>query len=189
MKYFLGFLGVVALVILVFILVVRGFSSGSKQSKAPVQPQLSSYTNTSTVMRMTIEGPVVADANYDEIRVTVGRDANTVEIVNGYQNKVVQAKTYPNNSDAYGNFLRAIDLLGYTHGNTTGKLDDERGYCATGNRYVYEIISGSADVQRYWIGSCGVGTFLGKSANIRALFRAQIPDYSTLTSKLVIGSQ
>ena len=187
MKYFLGFLGIVALVVLVFVLVVRGFSGSPKQTKP--QTQLSDYTNTSTVMRMTIEGPVVADANYNEIRITVGRDANTVEIVNGYQNKVVQAKTYPNNSTAYGNFLRAIDLLGYTRGDTTGRLDDERGFCASGSRYVYEIISGASDVQRYWIGSCGAGTFKGHSANIRALFRAQIPDYDTLTAKLSIGSQ
>jgi hypothetical protein len=165
MKYFLGFLGVVALVILVFILVIRGFSGGSKQPKP--QSQLSDYTNTSTVMRMTIEGPVVADQNYDEIRITVGRDANIIEVVNGYQDKVVSAKTYPNNSEAYANFLRAIQLLGYTQGDTTGKLDDERGYCPTGNRYVYEIVSGGSDVQRYWIGTCSVGTFKGKSSTIR----------------------
>jgi hypothetical protein len=186
MKYFLGFLGVVALVVLVFILVIRGFSgSGDKQPKT--ESQLSDYTNTTTVMRMTIEGPVVADQNYDEVRITIGRDANTIEIVNGYQDKVISAKTYPNNSDAYGNFLRAIQLLGYTKGDTTGTLDDERGYCASGNRYVYEIVSGASDVQRYWIGTCGVGTFKGSSAQIRALFRAQIPDYANITGKLTIG--
>jgi hypothetical protein len=185
MKYFLGFLGIVALVILVFILVIRGFSGGKKT----VTPQtaLVDYANTATDMRMTIEGPVVADQNFDEIRITVGRDANTIEVVNGYQNKVVQAKTYPNNSDAYANFLRAIDLLGYTKGDTTGKNDDERGFCASGNRYVYEITSGGADSQRFWIGTCGVGTFKGQSSSIRALFRAQIPDYDQITGKLNIG--
>ena len=187
MRYFLGFLGVVALVILVFVLIVRGFSGGG--SKAPkTQTDLSDYTNTTTLMRFTTEGPVTADPNYNELRITIGRDANTIEIAKGYQGQVIKAKTYPNNSEAYGNFLRALQLLGYTKGVEDPSLADERGFCPTGNRYVYEIISGSADVQRYWIGTCGVGTFKGNSQIIRSLFRKQIPDYNTFVGSLTIGS-
>lgn len=187
MRYFLGFLGVVALVILVFVLVVRGFSGGS--SKQPkTQTSLADYANTSTVVRFTIEGPVTADPNYNEVRVTVGRDANTIEVIQGYQNQVIKAKTYPNNSEAYGNFLRALQLLNYTRGTDVPALADERGYCPAGNRYVYEIISGAADVQRYWIGTCGVGTFKGNSPVIRNLFTKQIPDYSTFVGNVNIAS-
>lgn len=186
MKYFIGFIGVVALIILVFVLVVRGFSGGTKTEKP--QTDLSDYTNTSTVMRFTTEGPVTANQDYDEIRITVGRDANTIEIINGYEGNVVKAKTYPNNSEAYGNFLRSLQLLNYTEGNADPKLADERGYCPTGKRYVYEIVSGNADVQRFWIGTCGAGTFKGNSQTIRALFRKQIPDYSTLIAGVNIGT-
>ncbi|HSX34197.1 MAG TPA: hypothetical protein VLF62_00960 [Candidatus Saccharimonadales bacterium] len=186
MKYFIGFIGVVALIILVFVLIVRGFSGGGSKNDKP-QTDLSDYTNTSTVMRFTTEGPVTANQNYDEIRITVGRDASTVEVVNGYQGNVVKAKTYPNNSDAYGNFLRSLQLLNFTKGNPDPKLADERGYCPTGNRYVYEIVSGNADVQRFWIGTCGVGTFKGNSQVIRSLFRSQIPDYATFTSDVTIA--
>jgi hypothetical protein len=187
MKYFLGFLGIVGLVILVIVLIIRGFSGGG--SKAPkTQASLSDYTNTSTLMRFTIEGPVTADQTYHEVRVTVGRDANTIEVVKGYQGEVTQAQTYANNSDAYGNFLRALQLQSYTKGNPDPKLADERGYCPSGNRYVYEIISGSTDVQRFWIGTCGGGTFKGNSPTIRSLFRRQIPDFDKIIGNLGLTS-
>ena len=186
MKYFLGFLGVIALVILVFVLIVRGFSG--RGDKAPkTETTLADYTDTTTVMRFTAEGPVTANPNYSEIRITVGRDANTIEIIRGYEGQVIKAQTYPNNSDAYGEFLHALQLLGYTKGEENPQLADERGYCPSGTRYVYEIISGGADVQRYWIGTCGVGPFKGSSQSIRALFRKQIPDYDKFTSGVSIA--
>lgn len=185
MKYFIGFIAIVALIILVFVLIVRGFSGGAKDE--PHKTNLSDYSNTSTVMRFTTEGPVTANQDYDEVRITVGRDANTIEIVSGYQGTVVQAKTYPNNSDAYGEFLRSLQLLNYTQGNNSPELADERGYCPNGNRYVYEIVSGISTVQRYWIGSCGAGTFKGNSQVIRQLFRKQIPDYQTITQNVNVA--
>ncbi|HSX00208.1 MAG TPA: hypothetical protein VLH38_04195 [Patescibacteria group bacterium] len=186
MKYFLGFLGVVVLVVFVFVLVVRGFSHHSSNPPKN-QSQLSDYTNTSTIMRLSIEGPVAADQSYSEVQVTIGRDANTIEVIKGYQGQVLKSKTFPNNSDAYGNFLRALQLLNYTKGTETPGLADERGYCPDGNRYVYEIVSGAAEVQRYWIGSCGVGTFKGNSAEIRKLFIRQIPGYASFVSNLNIN--
>lgn len=186
MRYFLGFLGIVALVIFVFVLVVRGFSGHSNAPKN--QTVLSDYTNTSTVMRLSIEGPVTANQTYNEVHITVGRDANTIEIIQGYQGQVAKAKTYANNAEAYGNFLRALQLLNYTKGNPDPKLADERGYCPTGSRYVYEIISGASDVQRFWIGTCGVGTFKGASASIRGLFTRQIPDYASFINNLNFGA-
>jgi hypothetical protein len=181
MRYFLGFLGIVALVIVVFVLVVRGFSG---KSTPKTQTLLTDYTNTSTVMRLTAEGPVTANQKYNEVHITVGRDANTIEVIQGYQSQVVKAQTYPNNANAYGNFLSALQLLNYTKGNSDPKLADERGYCPTGSRYVYEIVSGASDVQRYWTGSCGGGTFKGSAAVIRTLFTNQIPDFETFVAGL-----
>lgn len=186
MRYFLGFLGVVALVILVFVLIVRSFSHHESAPKN--QTVLSDYTNTSTVMRFTIEGPVTAEQTHNEVRITVGRDANTIEVIQGYENHVVNAKTYPNNAEAYGTFLHALQLLNYTKGDSNPKLADERGYCPNGSKYVYEIISGASDVQRFWIGTCGVGTFRGASPTIRGLFTRQIPDYDKFVNNLNFGS-
>jgi hypothetical protein len=178
MKYFLGFLAAVGLIVLVFILILRGFS-GHKQP-AP-KTALSDYANTSTVVRLTIDSPVTADVSHHAVRVTIGRDQNSVEMFQGYQGKVTALYNYSNNQEAYDTFLRSLQLLGYTKGDPAPEKADERGYCANGNRYIYEIVSGAATVQRYWFSSCSVGTFKGNGAIIRNLFRKQIPDYSKVT--------
>jgi hypothetical protein len=179
MRYFLGFLAAIGLVVLVFILILRGLS-GPRQSN--VQTLLTDYSKTQTVMRMTIDGPVNADQNHRQVRVTVGRDENMVETITGYQGEVLDTKTYPNNEEAYYTFLRALQLQGYTKGNPDEARADERGVCATGKRYIFEIITGSATVQRYWTTSCdGGGTFTGNTSTIRLLFQKQVPDYSKMT--------
>lgn len=180
MRYFLGFLAAIGLVVLVFVLILRGLGGGSKQS---VEVKLTDYAATDTVMQLTIDGRVVANQQHYAARVTVGRAESKIEIIQGYQGQVIDTKTYPNNEESYGTFLRALDLLGYTKGKLDPKLSDERGVCPTGQRYIFEIVTGSANVQRFWKSSCGEGNFKGNSSAIRNLFRAQIPDYSKTAGK------
>ncbi len=183
MKYFLAFLGIVALVVLVFILIVRGLTGGHKDAKAPLVT-LSDYANTSTVMRLTVDGPIVADQDHRAVRVTVSRDQNMIEIISGYNGSVIQQQTFSNNQAAYTSFLKALQLMGYTKGNTTAALADERGYCATGDRFIYEIQTNGNSIQRFWYTSCGQGTFKGSNAAVRQLFRAQIPGYAKIAAGL-----
>jgi hypothetical protein len=182
MKYFLGFLAAVGMVVLVVVLIFRGFSGSGKPTTK--QTVLSDYANTSTLVRLTIDGPVTADQEHDVVRITIGRDGNTLEVLNGYQGALVKSQSYNSNTEAYGNFLRSLQFLGYTKGDPLPANADERGHCPAQNRYIYEIISDSAKVQRYWSDQCGGGTFKGKPTNVRSLFRAQIPDYGKLTSGL-----
>lgn len=179
MRYFLGFLAAIGLIAIVFFLIIRGFSGGSKD----VQSQLTDYTATDTVMQFTIDGRVTAEQQHHAARVTIGRHESKIEIIRGYQGQVIEQVVYPNNEQAYGTFLRALQLLGYTKGSTDPKVADERGVCPSGQRYIFEIVTGSANVQRYWNTSCGGGSFKGDSAKIRALFREQIPDFSKITGK------
>jgi len=178
MRYVLGFLAAVILVIVVFILIIRGFSGGDR----PLQTNLTDYAKTETVMQMVIEGEVNADQEHRLVRVTVGRSSNTINLVQGYEGRVIQSKTYESNENAYATFLRALQLQGYSKGNDDPDLEDSRGVCPTGKVYKFEIITGSATVQRFWTTSCGGGTFRGKQGIIRQLFRNQIPDYSEITA-------
>src|SRR5689334_301297 len=139
MRYILGFLVAIALIIGVFVLIARGF--GGKQPQ--VQTQLIDYAKTETVMRMTIEGPVNADQKHRSVTVTVGRSDNTLELKQGYEGTVLQSKTYASNEDAYATFLRALDLQGYTKGDPQTAREDSRGFCPTGKVYIFEIITGS----------------------------------------------
>ncbi|HSX16680.1 MAG TPA: hypothetical protein VLH86_01105 [Patescibacteria group bacterium] len=179
MKYFLGFLAVVTLVVLVFILVLKGFSGPAKPKNAI---NLLDYANSKTVVRLFVEGRVTADNLHRSYRITIGRDANTIEVMNGYKYEVVNAQTYANNNSAYADFLRALQLLNFTKGNPDPKLADTRGYCPNGSRYSYEIETAGQEVQHYWTTSCGGGTFHGNSSAARTLFMRQIPDFNKLTA-------
>ncbi len=176
MKYFFAFVAAVALIVIVFILILNGF----RGDRPRVQTELIDYAQTKTVMRMTVEGRVNLDADHRKARVTIGRDGNVLQLVSGYDGSVLNRKEYDSNEDAYATFLRALQLQGYTKGNDDPKAEDSRGVCPTGKVYTFEIITGSAVVQKFWTTSCGGGTFRGNTGLIRQLFRAQVPDYTKM---------
>jgi hypothetical protein len=186
MRYFLGFLASIGLVILVFVLVLRGF--GGKHAPVDQNP-LTDYANSDSIVRMTVDGPIVSDEQHQAYRITVGRSETRIETLQGYEYDSIATKTYNNNQEGYTNFLRALDLAGFSKGNNQAdsQADDERGVCAFGDRFVFEIINGTSQIQRYWSTSCGgQGTFKGSSENVKRLFDKQVPtaDYSTMISRL-----
>jgi hypothetical protein len=184
MKYFFGFLVSVGLIILVFIMIMRGLSGGAEE-KAP--DPLSNYANTSSVVRLTVSGPIVGDQQFQSYQITVGRDQTTIETRQGYEDNVLDSRTYSNNEEGYTNFLRALDFAGFARGDKESPNKDERGTCAEGQRYIMQIKNGESDVQRYWATNCGNdGNFKGDTEEVRQLFIAQIPrtDFSKLTNKL-----
>jgi hypothetical protein len=184
MKYFFGFLVSIGLIILVVILVIKGFSGGgSKEQPMP----LSDYAGTSSVMQLTVSGPIVGDQQFQSYRVSVGREQATIETRLGYEGTVVDQRIYANNQESYTNFLRALDAAGFTKGDKQSVNKDERGMCAIGDRYVMQIKSGSSDIQRFWSATCrGQGNFKGNAEVVRKLFNSQIPqaDFSKLTNSL-----
>ncbi len=186
MRYFFGFLASVALIIFVFILVLRGFSGNN--APQPNRTPLTDYASTNTQVAMTIDGPVVAEPEHDAYRITVGRSETRLEALKGYEYQVAATKTYGNNQEAFYTFLRALDLAGFSKGkDASGQAKDERGVCAAGRRFVFEIVSGTSSIQRYWTTSCGdQGTFKGNTAITKQLFDRQIPgtDFSQTVNRL-----
>lgn len=181
MRYIIGFLISIGLVILLFVMI---FSGGNDPAPAPgATKRLVDYANTSTTVRFTDDYPVNANQVHRKIVTTVGRDQITFTIESGYEGDVLRTQTYPNNPTAYANFLRALQINGYTNAEDKPELRDERGYCATGQRYIFETKDGDNTIMRTWSTSCGnIGSFKGKSTQVRDLFRRQVPDYSRLTS-------
>ncbi len=181
MRFIIGFLIAIGLLIFAFILIFRGGDSSKTQIQGT---QMLDYTNTSVVVQLTTEGPVSADKTHKEVRITVGNNESTIETFQGYQGTLLSTRSYANNPAAYADFLRALDIVGYTKGNSDKNVADERGYCPDGRRYVMNIKDGDKDIQRFWSSSCGTGTFKGKTASVLALFDRQIPDYETITGSL-----
>lgn len=185
MKYFFGLLACIGLIVLVFVLVLRGFSGGKSTPKEQIV--LSDYANTSSSMHMTVDGPIVAEQDHEAYRIIVSRDETRIDALKGYEYTTIESHTYANNQESYANFLRALDIAGFTMGNKDSANKDERGQCAAGDRFIFEIKNGSSNVQRLWAASCkGAGTFKGATGEVKQLFDAQVPraDFSKIVGQL-----
>jgi hypothetical protein len=173
MRYFFGFLASLGLIILVFILILRGFTGGPD---SPDRKPLSSYANTDALVRLTVDGRIVSEQEHRAYQISVGRSEVRLETLQGYEYETLETRTYENNQESFNNFLRALDMAGFTRGSDTRENRDERGACADGSRYIFEILNGTSQVQRYWAASCrGQGTFKGSSTMVKQLFEKQIP--------------
>lgn len=181
MRYIIGLLLGIGLIVLTFILIFRAFSGDDTPVEQPIN--LNDYATSNAIVRFTTDGVINADQTHNRVRITVSKDTILYEQIQGYEGKLVQSKTYPNNVQAYGTFLRALDLAGYTNGNKQFD-DDERGYCPNGRRYVYEAVDGGDTILRWWSTTCGreTGSFQGNASTIRNLFQRQVPDYNKLTN-------
>ncbi|HET9173979.1 MAG TPA: hypothetical protein VFN56_01715 [Candidatus Saccharimonadales bacterium] len=182
MKYFIGFLVTIGLLILLIVLLVT-HHGGKPSSVTP----LVSYANTGTVVRETIDGPINAPQDHRQVQITVGRDNTTFEVLQGYDNDPINTQVFPMTESAYDNFLHALQLAGYQKGNTSSSLKDDTGYCSLGNRYIFEIVNSGQSIQRYWTTSCGGGvphSFNGNTSLVLELFQKQVPGYFTLTQNV-----
>lgn len=187
MKFFFGLLAFIAATVVVVLLIVSFWRDLDGNSTSPTVSStydLASQEAKDTIVRYRAEGPVVADENFRELRITISKNARTLEILKGYNRTVVTSKTYPNSEAAYASFIGALDAANFSdsRNNVTASPDTT---CVTGNKYYFELSQGSTRKVDSWTASCslGQGTYAG---NFRAveLFKAQIPEYSQLTSGL-----
>jgi hypothetical protein len=185
MRYFLAFL---TTLFLVFLLVFLLFHGGGK-SKAPLTIKtLHSYASTDATVQMTIDGPVNAAQNHQQVRISVGRDDVTFEQLQGYDGNVTNTQDFSNTQNAYTAFLFSLARAGFSSGNNDPSLSDERGFCPLGERYVFQLTQDGKDIERYWATSCGgnLKTYLGAFDLTVSLFKAQVPNYSQQTQNFIL---
>lgn len=183
MRYFIGFLITIGLVILLIFLLFHG---GGTPPKVKVTPKtLVSYASTNAEARLTIDGPVNADQLHQQIRITVNSTEVTYEQIQGYDGSVVNQQQFTSGQSAYDVFLHALNHAGFTLGNNAKSLSDERGYCALGDRYIFELRQDGKDIERYWATTCGKPkTYLGSLGLTLSLFQKQVPGYNDLTQNI-----
>jgi hypothetical protein len=190
MRYFIGFLITIGLIILLIVLLFTGGGKKNNPINGSQQPQtvqqLANFASTNAVVRLTIEGPIVADQNYQSVQITVGNDNTSYQQFQGYQGTVASQQNIVNNQASYSNFLYAIGRAGFLLGDNSKALANDKGYCSTGNRYIFELIEGGTTIQRYWATSCSgtPKTYKGDLSLTLTLFQAQVPNYNTLISGL-----
>lgn len=159
-------------VVLVITLLIKALTGGSTPA---AQINLVSYANTNATAELYIDGPVVSDLEHWAVKITVSQSQAEIDIIQGYQGSVAHMQVFPNNSASYANFLQALNRLNFTKGNNDPTKQDERGYCAQEDRYIYIFNNGQKNLFRYWSTSCGQGTFGGNRPQVQQLFERQIP--------------
>lgn len=183
-RYFIGFMITIGLLVLLIILLVGGGKPKVPNASKP----LYSYADTDASARLTIDGVINYQQSHQQIQITVDRNTVTYDQLEGYDGKTVNHRTYANSRNAYATFLRALGHAGFTQGNTSEKLKDERGYCPLGRRYIFELIDGGKSLERFWATSCGKPkTYNGNLPITRTLFQRQVPDFDDLTQDLQLG--
>lgn len=168
--------------ILIVVLIIKLFTH---HGAAPLRPiDVGSYANTDASATLLIDAPTNIDQDHRQIKITVSRDQNKIDVIKGYEGDVIESHTYANNSAAFGAFLQSLKLLNFSNGVRVPK--DYRGYCPQGQRYVYTFNDGTNDLFSYWSTSCsGQGTFKGEAGGVQDLFFRQVPadDFDQITSE------
>ena len=161
----------IGLVVLVIVLLIKGFTGGTAEPSNRVN--VTKYVYDSSIATMLADGPTVIDQDHRQARISVSNSQIEIDVIQGYQGKVIDTKSYANNAAAYNAFLQTLQREGFSKGRTS--KDDYRGFCPAGNRYVYSFSRNQDEMFKYWATSCGQGTFEGDSDAVRQLFRRQIP--------------
>lgn len=186
MKFFFGFLAIIAAIVVVILLSVslfRGFDNSNNPSTFDSTYDLKSVAATDTVARHIVSGAIISNENYHEIHITISKNARTIEIIRGYSGAVEKTSTLPNTSAAYDAFLGALHAAEFSNkANVTN--GDPRSTCVSGNRYYYQLQEGSEKKVDTWTTSCSArqGNFVGNINATAQLFRNQIPNYGEFVS-------
>lgn len=183
MRIFTFFVVAIALIVLILVIIIKSITSG------PTKPSinLNSYASSNAVAELLIDGPVSANQTHQQIDVQVSNSNTYFAILNGYEGQVASSKTFANNQAAFAVFLHALNLSGFTKGNTNPALSDYRGFCPDGDRYVVSLSEGGDVIQKFWTTSCGgQGTYGGDIQQTLGLFQGQVPNYDDLTANVVL---
>jgi hypothetical protein len=182
MRYFVGFVVSIGLIIVLILLI---FGGGGKPKVPSTSKPLVSYANTDATAEMTIDGPVNAPELHQQVKIIVSNTSIVYEELKGYDGEVVNLQTFGDSLNGFEAFLHALDVAGYTKGDTNPANADERGYCPLGDRYVFELKQDGKTIEHFWATTCAKPkTYLGNSLLTSQLFEAQVPNYDDLTANI-----
>lgn len=130
--------------------------------------------------QMTVRGPIVAEENFSSYRVTVSNTERTMNVYSGYLESQTDGKTLENNTQAYEQFVYALDKANMMKGQMPDDdtKNDIRGICARGYVYEFAVLSGGNEVKKLWTSTCdgSKGTLDASKDQLSQLFLSQVPD-------------
>jgi hypothetical protein len=196
MKYVSWFFGIIGIVVAVIFgsILIRNTLRGNvaKDNAATLagaveKIKLSDYKKSGVTVRMSIEGPVVADENYRKLEVDITNSSRDTKVITGYRGTVLKESKLDNNEPAFDAFMDALDNAGFTAARPNVKNKDYTGQCATGRRYIFDLIEDGKTISSLWRSTCtdlAPGTLGVMATPISNLFRLQLPNVDQ-----VIGGQ
>lgn len=177
---------IIALVIAAIVSIGRAvFNSGDgndTEQTSQLDENREALLNTSTgrSVTMTVRGPIVAQENFTSYRVSASNSERSMIIYKGYLEEQTNGKTLGNNTQAYEEFVYALDKANMMQGKAPANDDeakDLRGICAGGYLYEFAVLSGGNEVKKFWTSTCegSKGTLDASTDQLSQLFLAQIP--------------
>lgn len=159
------------------------FNGNSSQSVQVIEEDFDVLSTKSA--RLYVDGPVVASSDHRSYEIVVSRGVVTVTFFSDFGQKVIEKKSFSNNSLAYDAFLNSLANEDVTSRQRNTTEDDdykEAGACSTGRTYIVELDS---EVRR-WSTDCSTkqGTAGHNTVNVINLFRAQVSGIDQMTSEL-----
>jgi hypothetical protein len=154
---------------------------------------LRDYADTSSQVRLTLEGPIVAREENIAVRIVIDAGFRRFHLLEGYEDldvgyqaeDFVDFERFDNDINAYREFIGALRAVGFADcKELRGDIDpDGSGECPTNRRMAVELYDENEQVIRLWWADCdgGRGTLAGNAEIIQGLFEAQIPNYEALT--------
>lgn len=188
LKVFLATFVVILLLIFGIVLITRGGGSSSDNVTVGGKPGLVDYAdNTNAEVRYTLEGPINAAEQHRTVRMSVSPTIRQIDVIRGYEGEVIDRKTYDNNSNAYKEFLEALQRAGFTQEKGVKGNASSAAICPLGNRTHYQLVEKGENRTNLWSASCAQGSFGGNASLTTSLFQMQFPDYGSITSNVNIS--
>lgn len=168
------------------------FSGGGSSESSPTPAVNSGKQALTTVtadrsVRMSVRGPIRAGENSHSYTVTVSPDSRNMTTYVGYTGQQVDSEQLTNDTQAYTQFVNALDRAKLMDGTPlTGEANETAGICAAGYLYMFEALQGENVVQTLWTSTCkgSIGSLKANLPQVRTLFQLQIPSYAQLMKKI-----
>lgn len=183
----------IILIILITIVLIGAVSSVIRALFNPSGASVEQKVDTSKIallstvdsagVRATVRGPIVANERFRSYKIEVTPSSRTIVTYTGYLDQVLQKKTYPNNTQAYEEFVYALDKANFMLGKElSNEKNDTRGICATGKVYEFTLLDDANIVKNLWTSTCkgSPGSFTASVKQNMNLFIKQIPDAQTV---------
>lgn len=183
MKYVLSVLGFIILTVIAITLLASTTSNRSETNQEGDKVvTVVDYKNNGTAI-YTIQGELVADEEFRQIRISVNQSERRVQVLAGYNERVEREQRFGNNAQAFEVFMEALGKAGYSLKRET-KIKQVDGTCPLGRRYLYKLQADGKEVVDLWSTSCSTkeGNFGGNDSLIRRLFENQIPEFNEFVS-------